>query len=227
MATLYDQLSIYAANKILEHMLGVQSWTAPESVWLALYTSDPGEDDTGTEVTDAGYARQELSFANASNGRIATNAGVTFGPFSGSVTVSHWGIRDAESGGNLLVHGPLVDEQTKGDETTVFDITVDGCIVTYTYTGTGKDPEISSSSPAPGHAVVITSSNFNPANTGRFVVIDSGTNWFSVANEDGVPQDDVAVGSGGSIVWLEPAPAQMANRIRLTFQSGCVVVRLS
>jgi len=157
----------------------------------------------------------------------ATTVAVTFGPFTGPVEVTHWGIRDAESGGNLLVHGPLVDEVELGDETTVYNITVAGCLVTYAYAGTGSDPEIGADAPAPGHAVVITSANFDPANCGRFVVVDSGEDYFTVANEDGVAQSGVAVGAGGNITWLEPAEAQVANRIRLTFAAGAIAVRLS
>ena len=226
-ATLYDQLSTWAANRLLDHLLGVEAWEAPEEIWLALYSTPPGEEDEGTEISDPGYARQQLTFGPAADGIAATTAAVTFGPFTTAVTITHWGIRDAESGGNLLVHGPLVDEIEVGDATTGFNITVDGCLVTYAYAGTGSDPEIAGDAPAPGHAVVITSANFDPANCGRFVVVDSGENYFTVANEDGVAQSGVAVGAGGNITWLEPAEAQVANRIRLTFAAGGITVRLS
>jgi len=226
-ATLYDQLSTWAANRLLDHLLGVEAWEAPEEIWLALYSTPPGEEDEGTEISDPGYARQQLTFGPAADGIAATTAAVTFGPFTTAVTITHWGIRDAESGGNLLVHGPLVDEIEVGDATTVFNITVDGCLVTYTYAGSGTDPEIAWDAPAPGHAVVITSSNFEAANTGRFVVVASGEDYFTVANEDGVAQAGVALGSGGSITWLEPAEASLGRRIRLTFGAGGITVRLS
>jgi len=223
---LYEQLSTYYENKILDHILATASLSMPSSVWLALYIEDPTDDDTGEEVSDSGYSRQEITFSPAEDGVATNSAAVTFGPFASSVNITHWGIRDAEVGGNLIVHGPLVDDYTLGDSSSQFDITKSGIVVTYTWDGNGTDPNISSTNPTPGDVVVISNTNFAEANSGRFVVIASGTNYFSVVNEDGVEESDKTIGSSGSIVRYTPTTAAMASRIRLTFDAGSAVVRL-
>ncbi len=96
--------SAYLKNKIIKHVLGEASYTMPTNVYLALYTNNPTENDTGTESTGGSYARQQLSFANAVGGTKTSNTSETFSSMPAS-TVTHWGIRDASSGGNLLYFG--------------------------------------------------------------------------------------------------------------------------
>lgn len=96
--------STYLRNKIIKHVLGEASYTMPTNVYLALYTTNPTIADTGTEVTGGSYARQQLSFATAVNGAKTSNTSETFSSMPAS-TVTHWGIRDASSGGNLLYFG--------------------------------------------------------------------------------------------------------------------------
>lgn len=96
--------SSYLRDKIIKHVLGEASYTMPSNVYLALYVTDPTIADTGVEVTGGSYARQQLSFANASNGSKVSNTSETFSSMP-AVTVTHWGIRDASSGGNLLYYG--------------------------------------------------------------------------------------------------------------------------
>lgn len=96
--------STYLRDKIIKHVLGEASYTMPTNVYLALYTNNPTIADTGTEVTGGSYARQQLSFANASGGVKVSNTSETFTSMP-ATTVTHWGIRDASSGGNLLYFG--------------------------------------------------------------------------------------------------------------------------
>lgn len=96
--------SAYLKNKIIKHVLGEEAYTMPTNVYLALYTTNPTENDTGTEVTGGSYARQQLSFATAVNGAKTSNTAETFSTMP-ACTVTHWGIRDASSGGNLLYFG--------------------------------------------------------------------------------------------------------------------------
>lgn len=96
--------SAYLKNKIIKHVLGEASYTMPSNIYLALYTSNPTENDTGTEVTGGSYARQLLSFANAVGGTKTSNTSESFSSMP-ATTVTHWGIRDASSGGNLLYFG--------------------------------------------------------------------------------------------------------------------------
>lgn len=96
--------SAYLRSKILRHVTNVAAYTAPSTLYLALYRSDPTVNDTGTEVAGGSYARQAISWGTEANGAIQSNASISF-PSMPGVTVTHWGIRDASTGGNLLYFG--------------------------------------------------------------------------------------------------------------------------
>ena len=101
--------SNYAETKILDHALGVATFTRPANVFLALFTSDPGEAGTGAEVAGLGYARQQTQFNPAANGQSTNTSLVTFPAANGGAwgTLTHFGIFDALSAGNLLFSGAL------------------------------------------------------------------------------------------------------------------------
>jgi hypothetical protein len=109
-------LSTYAENKLIDHALGTTTFTKPTAVYLALFTTDPQADGSGTEVSTGGYARQAVTFG-ASSGGAATNSssevftatGADFG------RVTHIGIFDAVSSGNLLFKGALATPRTVVD----------------------------------------------------------------------------------------------------------------
>lgn len=102
------ELSNYLENKLLDHVLRNVSYTSPTTVYVGLYTSDPGDGNTGTEVSGGSYARQILSVTTASGGIVTSSADVTFPQATGSWgTVSHIGLLDALTSGNLLMHTPL------------------------------------------------------------------------------------------------------------------------
>jgi len=96
--------SNYLKSKIVKHVKGEASYTMPTTLYLALYTTDPTVADTGTEVTGGSYSRKSISFAAESGGSAASNAAINFTSMP-TTTASHWGIRDAASGGNLLYFG--------------------------------------------------------------------------------------------------------------------------
>ncbi len=96
--------STYLKQAVIKAALGEASFPSITNVYLALYTNNPTIADTGTEVTGGSYARQQLSFANASDGAKVSNTSETFTNMP-ATTVTHWGIRDASSGGNLLYFG--------------------------------------------------------------------------------------------------------------------------
>jgi len=108
-------LSDYAENEMLDHMLGTGSFSAPANVFLSLWTSDPTDDGSGNELSGDGYARQDINFGAASSG-VATSSGVvTFPTATGSWgSITHIGIFDAVSSGNLLFHGALSASKTIG-----------------------------------------------------------------------------------------------------------------
>ena len=105
--------SNYAELKMLDHSLGTTAWTMPSIIRVALYTTNPTDADTGTEVDAGGYARQAATFAAASDGTTSNDAVITFGPATADWgTVTHLGIRDAASAGNLIYYGPLSSSVT-------------------------------------------------------------------------------------------------------------------
>lgn len=108
-------LSNFAENEMLDHMLGTGAYTAPSNVFLSLWTSDPTDAGSGTELSGSGYARQDINFG-ASSGGVATSSGVvTFPTSTGSWgTITHIGIHDAASSGNLLFHGALTASKAIG-----------------------------------------------------------------------------------------------------------------
>ena len=101
-------MSNYLENALINGTIRGSSYTAPTNVYVALYTSDPTDADTGTEVSGGSYARQIVTFAAPSNGVSVSNADVTFPQATGSWGTIGWiGLRDAVSGGNLLYHTAL------------------------------------------------------------------------------------------------------------------------
>ena len=99
-------MSDYLELKFLDHFTGTASTTAPSAVYLGLSTGSLADDASGTELSGNNYTRKAITFASASGGSIASNSAVEFNSSTGSWgTVSHWGIWDASSSGNLLFHG--------------------------------------------------------------------------------------------------------------------------
>ena len=106
-------MSDFLELEVLDHVLGTGSYTMPTTVRIGLSTGSFGDDNSGTELSGSGYARQAITFAAASSGSAATNATVTFPTATGSWgAVSHWAIFDAASGGNLLIHGVFATPKT-------------------------------------------------------------------------------------------------------------------
>lgn len=102
------KMSNFLENEILDHILGTGSWTMPANVYLALYTTDPTDADSGTEVSGGSYARQSVAFTAAAAGVTANTSDIEFPQATANWgTITHVGIRDAESAGNLLLHGAL------------------------------------------------------------------------------------------------------------------------
>lgn len=102
------EMSNYLENALINATLRNTSYTSPATVYVALYTTDPTDADTGTEVSGGSYARQSVTFGAPSNGVSTNSANVTFPTATASWgTITHIGIRDASTAGNLLYHTPL------------------------------------------------------------------------------------------------------------------------
>lgn len=108
-------MSNYLEDALVNAVLRNTSYSSPATVYVALYTSDPSEGNTGTEVSGGSYARKSVTFAAPSDGAAASNATVTFDQATGDWgTVSHFGIFDASTSGNLLFYGALTVAKTVG-----------------------------------------------------------------------------------------------------------------
>jgi len=116
------ELSNYLENKLLDHVLRNVSYTSPTTVYVGLFTTDPSDAGTGTEVSGGSYARQIVSVTTATGGIVTSSADVTFPQCTASWgTVSHIGLLDALSSGNLLMHTALTTSKTI-DEGDIFKI---------------------------------------------------------------------------------------------------------
>ena len=99
-------------NKVVDHVFGGVAYSAPATLYLALYTSDIGDDNSGTECSGTSYARQTIAFT-VTNDTASNTSAVEF-PTAGSAwgTITHVGILDALTSGNLLAHGALTASKT-------------------------------------------------------------------------------------------------------------------
>jgi hypothetical protein len=101
-------MSDYLENEILDHILGTGAYTMPATVYVGLSTGSFNDDNSGTELTGNNYAREAITFGAAASGTASNSAAVEFNAATGSWgTVSHFGLFDAVSSGNLLIHGAL------------------------------------------------------------------------------------------------------------------------
>jgi hypothetical protein len=117
-------ISNYAELKILDHLTGTTSWTAPSTVYIKLHTGDPGEDCTSNAATET--TRKAASWSAASSGSIATSATLEWTNVSTTETYSHWSAWDAASSGNALWNGALSSSAsvTAGDTFQITSLTL-------------------------------------------------------------------------------------------------------
>ena len=114
-------ISNYLEAQILDFVFRNASFPPPAAVYVALFTSAPGETGGGTEVSGGSYARKAVTFGAAANGQVTNSAEVDFGTATADWgTVGHVAIFDAASSGNMLVYGALPANKTinNGDTTT-------------------------------------------------------------------------------------------------------------
>ncbi len=121
-------MSNYLEEVLLQHLLNNSSHATPTTTYVALYTDDPTDADTGTEVTGGSYARELVEATGGSSptwdaavvdgvGYLVDNThDITFTTASASWgDVTHFGIHDHSSAGNLLFHGSLTASKAVGN----------------------------------------------------------------------------------------------------------------
>lgn len=107
----------YAENKVLDHLTGKATFAAVTSR-VGLFTAAPSDSGGGTEVSGGSYARVTTAagdWNSAASGSTSNANSITFPTASGSWgTVTHFGLFDAASGGNLLRWAALTTSKTVG-----------------------------------------------------------------------------------------------------------------
>ena len=101
---------------VLTWLLTTDAATRPTTWYVALFTSDPTDTGAaGTEVTGGSYARTAVTFSVT--GDTASNtAGVEFPAATAAWgTITHIGVMDASTAGNMIVHAPLTTAKTIAD----------------------------------------------------------------------------------------------------------------
>lgn len=116
--------SNYLENAIYNLVYRGIAMTPPAKTWIALHTSDPG-DTGGNEVpttTYPAYVRQDAAKGGAqldawtepSDGAGKNTLQLIYPMYDGAapLTVTHFSIWDAQTGGNMLIHAPLASPRT-------------------------------------------------------------------------------------------------------------------
>jgi len=104
--------SSYLNDIILNLVLTNTSYTQPTLVYVGLFTSDGGLADnnipTQTEISGGSYSREAITFGPAGSGTISNIGTVTFSTATADWgTITHVGIMDASSAGNVLYWSAL------------------------------------------------------------------------------------------------------------------------
>lgn len=124
------QFSNYLENALINATLRNTAYTSPTTVYVGLFTADPTDANTGTEVSGGGYSRKSAAFSAPSNGVTSNSADITFDQATANWgTITHIGIYDASTAGNLLYHSALTSSKTieTGD---IFKIATGSLVVT-------------------------------------------------------------------------------------------------
>jgi len=104
--------SNYLETELLDHVFAGNAYTSPSNVYVGLFTSSPTDADSGTEVSGGSYVRRAGTFTVSGN--TATTTGALEWPTATASwgTITHIGIYDASSAGNLLAWAALTASKT-------------------------------------------------------------------------------------------------------------------
>ena len=123
-------MSNFLENALINATLRNTTYTSVATVYVSLWTSDPTDAGSGTEVSGGSYARTAVTFGAPSNGVTTNSADVTFPTATASWGTVGWiGINDALSSGNLLYHTALDTAKTI-DSGDIFKISTGNLSVT-------------------------------------------------------------------------------------------------
>ena len=129
-------MSDYLENKLTDYVFRGQAYTAPTTIYVALFTSACSDAAGGTEVSGGSYARPGLAASltnwagtqaaasttasTGTGGTTSNNVAINFATPSASWgTVTYIGLMDAVTAGNLLVCTALTTSKTINSGDTV------------------------------------------------------------------------------------------------------------
>lgn len=122
----------FLENELLDHVFANAAYTAPTTIYLALYTTVCSDSARGTEVTGGGYARQATAFGTAAAGLIENTAVESFTASGANYgTVVATGLEDASTAGNQLCYDNDFTDTVVNDGNTLefaigaIDVTLD------------------------------------------------------------------------------------------------------
>ena len=100
----------YLEDKVIAHLFGGVAYTAPTTWYVGLFTATPSDSAAGTEVSGGAYTRQSVAWTLQTSGtaQASNTAALTFAAATTDWgTVTHAGVYDAASGGNLVAYEVL------------------------------------------------------------------------------------------------------------------------
>lgn len=129
-------MSDYLENKLVDQLFRGQTAPTTSTLYVGLLTAAPSDTGGGTEVSGGSYARVAVSSSLANwagtqsagsttassgtGGSTSNNNAITFPtPSATWGTVTHFGIYDASTSGNLLFWGALTISKTINQADTV------------------------------------------------------------------------------------------------------------
>jgi hypothetical protein len=126
-------ISDYLENKLIDFLFRAQSYSPPATLYFGLLTAAPSDTGGGTEVSGGAYARVGVtaslanfagtqsagstSASSGTGGQTSNNGAITFPSPSGANwgSVTHMGLYDASTSGNLLAWVALTTPKTVND----------------------------------------------------------------------------------------------------------------
>lgn len=109
--------SNYLEQAILDHVFGRDTFSAPATVYVALFTTATQDNGAGTEVSGGSYARQAVTndddYWNRTDNVVSNDSQIAFPQASANWgTVTHFALFDAVTSGNMLYHAALTSPET-------------------------------------------------------------------------------------------------------------------
>lgn len=139
--------SDFTELELLDHIFSAATYTPPATLYVALYTAAPSDSGGGTEVSTGNWTNYQraavtnnatnfpaASAGSKSNGVAITgfySSGTTATIPSGTVVVTHIGILDASTSGNLIAWADLTASKTLSNGDT-FSIPISGLSISLT-----------------------------------------------------------------------------------------------